>query len=65
MTGAFVQINRRWMLIEMDSVDAASSRGINTVVLLDFTTNGDVEDLATPLSHAALVKRFVEGSWPA
>ncbi|MCR3749435.1 DUF6939 family protein [Lentzea californiensis] len=25
------------------------------VVLLDYTTNGDVEDLSTPLSHAALV----------
>ncbi|USX48948.1 hypothetical protein [Lentzea sp. HUAS12] len=25
------------------------------VVLLDYTTNGDVEDLGTPLSHAALI----------
>ena len=25
------------------------------VVLLDYTTNGDVDDLSTPLSHAALV----------
>ncbi|HUQ57329.1 DUF6939 family protein [Lentzea sp.] len=25
------------------------------VVLLDYTTNGDVEDLRTPLSHAALI----------
>lgn len=25
------------------------------VVLLDYTTNGDVEDLSTPLSHAALI----------
>lgn len=35
------------------------------VVLLDYTTNGDVEDTSTPLSHAALVRRHVEGDWPA
>ena len=34
------------------------------VVLLDYETNGDVDDLSSPLSHAALVKCFVEGSWP-
>lgn len=34
------------------------------VVLLDYTTNGDVADLATPLSHAALVARFVGDDWP-
>jgi hypothetical protein len=32
------------------------------VVLLDYTTNGDVTDLATPLSHAALVARAVESA---
>jgi hypothetical protein len=30
-----------------------------TVLLLDYTTNGDVADLATPLSHAALVAQRV------
>lgn len=35
-----------------------------TVVLLDFETNGDVEDLSRPLSHASLVARFATGSWP-
>ncbi len=34
------------------------------VVLLDYTTNGDLDDLSTPLSHAALVKRFIENDWP-
>ncbi|MGW6919503.1 DUF6939 family protein [Kitasatospora sp. NPDC054939] len=34
------------------------------VVLLDYTTNGDVDDHASPLSHAALVRRYVEGDWP-
>jgi hypothetical protein len=35
------------------------------LVLLDYETNGDVEDLASPLSHAALVKHYLEGKWPA
>lgn len=34
------------------------------VVLLDYTTNGDVADLATPLSHAALIRLHIEGRWP-
>ncbi len=34
------------------------------VVLLDFTTNGDVANTAQPLSHAALIKHYVEGTWP-
>lgn len=34
------------------------------LVLLDYETNGDVEDLSRPLSHAALVKLHLEGSWP-
>jgi len=35
------------------------------VVLLDHTTNGDVTDPSSPLSHAALVRLHVEGRWPA
>ncbi len=35
------------------------------LVLLDYETNGDVEDLSRPLSHAALVKAHLEGRWPA
>lgn len=34
-----------------------------TVVLLDYQTNGDLDDLSTPLSHAALVKRYLEDTW--
>ena len=34
-------------------------------MLLDYETNGDVEDMPTPLSHAALVKRYLEDDWPA
>jgi uncharacterized protein DUF6939 len=36
-----------------------------SVVLLDYETNGDLADLSRPLSHAALVKYHLEGSWPS
>jgi O-acetyl-ADP-ribose deacetylase (regulator of RNase III) len=35
------------------------------VVLLDYETNGDVEELSRPLSHATLVKVHLEGKWPS
>ena len=31
-----------------------------TVVLLDYTTNGDVTDLSTPLSHTALIAQHIK-----
>lgn len=37
---------------------------LRPVVLLDYETNEDVDDLSRPLSHAALVKQFVNGTWP-
>lgn len=35
-----------------------------TIVLLDYTTNSDPDNLAAPLSHAGLIKRYLEGDWP-
>lgn len=35
-----------------------------TIVLLDYDTNADVEDGRRPLSHALLVKAYVEGTYP-
>ncbi len=35
------------------------------VILLDYETNEDVDDLTRPLSHAGLIKRYLEGTWPA
>lgn len=35
-----------------------------TVVLLDYETNCDLDDLSRPLSHAGLVKCYLEGQWP-
>ncbi len=34
------------------------------VVLLDYETNGDSDDLTRPLSHASLILRYLEDSWP-
>ncbi len=31
-----------------------------TVILLDYDTNGDVEDYRKPLSHASLIKKYIE-----
>ena len=41
--------------------DLARERAL---VLLDYETNADVADLSSPLSHAALVKHYLEGTWP-
>lgn len=35
-----------------------------TIVLLDYETNGDIDDLSKPLSHASLVKAYCENAWP-
>ncbi len=35
-----------------------------TIVLLDYQTNCDVEDLRKPLSHAFLCKAYIEGIYP-
>lgn len=33
-------------------------------VFLDYNTNGDWRDLKSPLSHASLVKAYIEGKYP-
>ncbi len=35
-----------------------------TVVLLDYETNTDVLDTSKPLSHASLIKAYIEGEYP-
>ena len=34
------------------------------VLLLDYETNCDIEHLDRPLSHAGLIRSYVENSWP-
>lgn len=36
-----------------------------TVVLLDYNTSDDPRDMSRPLSHAALVKAYIDGCYPA
>ena len=45
--------------------DLQTQAAKQTVILLDYETNCDLSDLARPLSHAGLVKRYLEGDWPA
>ena len=35
-----------------------------TIILLDYDTNSDVENTRKPLSHASLIKAYVEGIYP-
>jgi hypothetical protein len=52
----------RWVLDgpARDVVDELRALSLRSdVVLLDYTTNGDVSDLTRPLSHAALVARHL------
>ncbi|MGI5145561.1 DUF6939 family protein [Plantactinospora sp. CA-294935] len=58
----------RWVLEHPAADLVAELRRLSAdrdLVLLDYTTNADVADLGTPLSHAALVRSFLTGDWPA
>lgn len=57
----------RWVLenrleSELAGLHASSQSG--DLVLLDYETNGDVEDLTRPLSHAALIRAYLLDAWP-
>ncbi|MFI6448179.1 DUF6939 family protein [Kitasatospora sp. NPDC050543] len=54
----------RWVLDNRVADLVERLRVKRDVVLLDYTTNGDVGDPATPLSHAALIRLYIEGRWP-
>lgn len=54
----------RWMLEHRAADLVERLRAAGDVVLLDYTVNGDVDDPASPLSHAALVRLYVENRWP-
>lgn len=56
----------RWVLEHRAAEQVEALRELaaaGDLVLLDYTTNGDVTDLATPLSHAALVRRHLLSEW--
>ena len=58
----------RWILENkvariIERLKSASEEG-KTIVLLDYDTNADVENTRKPLSHASLIKAYVEGIYP-
>jgi hypothetical protein len=57
----------RWVLENRLAAEVARLRdelATRPVVLLDYEINGDIEDLSRPLSHAALIKLYLEDGWP-
>ncbi len=52
--------NKALPVIEMIREEAMQ----RDVVLLDYDTNGDINNTKKPLSHAALVKRYMEKRYP-
>lgn len=54
----------KWMLenkaqAQVDKLRELSNK--QTVILLDYNTNEDITDASTPLSHATMVKAYIEG----
>lgn len=59
---AYLWVLENSLIDELDQLrDIATKKD---VVLLDYQTNGDLDNLKTPLSHAALIKRYLENDWP-
>jgi len=57
-----------WVLDHRLQEELAELRRIGedkVVVLLDYETNTDINDLTRPLSHASLIEYYLEGNWPA
>jgi hypothetical protein len=38
----------------------AEASKTKTIILLDYDTNDDIENASKPLSHASLIKRYVD-----
>ena len=59
-TYAWILQNKATLLIETIKNIAYS----NDIVFLDYETNEDIENTSKPLSHAALVKKYIEKKYP-
>ncbi len=59
---AYYQVLAHYLQAEVTELRQLGAE--QTVVLLDYETNGDLNNLARPLSHAALVVCYLEGTWP-
>lgn len=59
----------KWVLENVpavkDLVERIRTKSLTTdIVFLDYNTNEDYTNLKSPLSHAALIKLFIEGRYP-
>jgi hypothetical protein len=57
----------RWVLdncLQKELAQLGKLSEQQTVVLLDYEVNTDVENTARPLSHAALIAKYLVGQWP-
>lgn len=59
----------KWVLDNVPEVHHVVKRikeqsKIQDIVLLDYNTNIDFRDISKPLSHAGLVKLYIEGNYP-
>lgn len=59
----------KWVLDNVPEVHRVVERikernKIRDIVLLDYNTNTDFRDVSKPLSHAGLVKLYIEGNYP-
>jgi hypothetical protein len=57
----------RWVLAQCLQRELGELRRLgasDTIVLLDYETNSDFDDLTRPVAHAALIVRYLEGTWP-
>lgn len=56
----------QWLLQNRLAAEVSDLRALaesGPVVLLDYETNGDIDDLTKPLSHASLIAKWVSGEW--
>lgn len=57
----------KWMLENKAMTQVEKLKALaktRTVILLDYDTNPDVEDWHSPLSHASLIKAYLDGNYP-
>lgn len=60
----------KWVLDNVERVHNVVERiktqsEIQDIVLLDYNTNTDIRDISKPISHAGLVKLYIEGVYPS
>lgn len=60
----------KWVLDNVPRVHALVERIAerakdHDIIFLDYNTNDDFRDLSSPLSHASLVKLYIEGKYPS